>query len=70
MADFSKNQGRVALMLRTPDGCPWELTMTAGIETFIGRYRRIEEFARGSGLIRFSYVETSGSPPAASDNRL
>ena len=69
MTDFGRNHGRVALVLRTPDGRPWQLTMAAGSEIFIGRYRRIEDFDCGSKLVRFSCAETSG-PPTASDKFL
>ena len=62
MAGYQQNNSRVALTLRTPDGRPWQLTMTAGTEIFIGRYRRIEEFNYGSGLIHFSCVETNSLP--------
>jgi hypothetical protein len=62
MADFRQNNGRVALNLRTPDGRPWQLTMAAGTEIFIGRYRRIEAFNYGSGLLQYSCVETNSLP--------
>lgn len=61
--------GRVALTILTPEGHDWMLTMSPGMEVFIGRYRRLKGFECGSGLIRFSSVSMSG-PPAASDKLL
>ena len=34
-------QVRVELLLTTADGTPWTLTMSAGVERFIGRYPRL-----------------------------
>src|SRR3546814_3318771 len=44
MAEGRQNDGRIALILHTSDGCPWPLTMSAGTEIFIGHYRRLNEF--------------------------
>lgn len=62
MAGYQQNSRRVALTLRAPNGRPWQLTMAAGTEIFIGRYRRIEGFNYGSGLIQYSFVETNSLP--------
>ena len=34
-------RARVELLLTTADGMPWTLTMSAGVERFIGRYPRL-----------------------------
>lgn len=33
--------GRVALVLPTAEGRPWTLTMSSGVERFVGRYARL-----------------------------
>ena len=35
-------QGQVELVLSCADGMPWTLTMSTGIERFIGRYPRLD----------------------------
>jgi hypothetical protein len=59
----------ISLTLWTPEGHPWTLTMSAGMEVFVGRYRRLKDFDCGSGLIRYSSTVMSG-PPAASDKHM
>jgi len=44
---------RVELVLRAPDGSPWTLTVSAGIERFIGHYPRIEGIDPGGPLLSF-----------------
>lgn len=64
MAEGRQNDGRIALILHTSDGCPWPLTMSAGTEIFIGHYRRLNEFNCGGRLIYFQGSIDAG-PPAA-----
>lgn len=44
---------RVELVLRLEDGSPWRLTVSAGVERFIGYYPRVEGIDGGEPLLRF-----------------
>lgn len=50
---------RIELSLRAADGEDWVLTVSPGIERFIGVYARLPEFGDGSGLLAFRAVATS-----------
>src|SRR3546814_1281721 len=56
MAEGRQNDGRIALILHTSDGCPWPLTMSAGTEIFIGHYRSEEHTSELQSLMRSSYA--------------
>jgi hypothetical protein len=43
----------LALELRDEDGAPWVLTLSAGMERFIGAYPRVEGFDTGGPLLNF-----------------
>ena len=45
--------GRLELTLRLADGRPWRLTLSPGMERFIGYYPRIEGIDAGGPLLRF-----------------
>lgn len=47
---------RVELMLRLEDGSPWRLTVSAGMEPFIGYYPRVDGLNPGGPLLRFRTV--------------
>ncbi|MGZ8284568.1 MAG: hypothetical protein ACXW27_05535 [Allosphingosinicella sp.] len=44
---------RVELRLRLEDGSPWSLTVSAGIERFIGHYPRLDGLDADGPLLRF-----------------
>jgi len=44
---------RLELVLRLADGSPWRLTLSPGMERFIGYYPRIDGFDPGGPLLRF-----------------
>ena len=44
---------RIELVLRLADGSPWRLSLSAGIERFIGRYPRIDGFGDDGALLSF-----------------
>jgi hypothetical protein len=44
----------VELVLRLPDGSPWSLSFSPGIERFIGRYPRLEGIDPGGSLLEFT----------------
>jgi hypothetical protein len=41
------------LVLRDGDGAPWVLSLSAGMEAFIGAYPRIDGFGAGDPLLVF-----------------
>ena len=45
--------GRLELLLRLEDGSPWRLTVSAGMERFIGFYPRVDGIDAGGPLLRF-----------------
>jgi hypothetical protein len=49
--------GRLELVLRLADGSPWRLTLSAGMERFIGYYPRVDGFDAGGPLLRFGTVD-------------
>jgi hypothetical protein len=44
----------VELVLRLPDGSPWSLTFSPGMELFIGRYPRLDGIDPGGPLLSFT----------------
>ena len=44
---------RLELALRRPDGEPWSLTVSPGIERFIGHYPRLEGFACAGPVLTY-----------------
>lgn len=46
----------VQLMLETPDGSRWPVTLSEGMERFIGHYRRVPGLGSGGPLLRFEPV--------------
>jgi hypothetical protein len=48
------NPVRVELLLRLADGSPWRLTMSAGMERFIGYYPRVDGIDPDGPLLRFT----------------
>jgi hypothetical protein len=44
---------RVELALRLEDGSPWRLTVSAGMERFIGFYPLVDGLDPGGPLLRF-----------------
>ncbi len=51
-----RGTGSVELALRMPDGRPWPLTFTRGIERFIGAYPRLPGFNPGGARLAFRTV--------------
>ena len=49
---------RVELRLTRPDGSPWTVAFSPGIERFIGPYPRVEGMACEGALLAFEKVET------------
>lgn len=47
---------QVQLMLRFPDGARWSLTVSKGMERFIGHYPRIAGLGSGGPLLRYERV--------------
>jgi len=45
---------RVDLVLRLPEGLPWTVSFSPGIERFIGHYPRLREIAPEGTLLTFS----------------
>jgi hypothetical protein len=48
---------RLELALRLADGSPWRLTVSAGIERFIGFYPRVDGIDSGGPLLRFQVAD-------------
>ncbi|HEX6376331.1 MAG TPA: hypothetical protein VFZ91_11495 [Allosphingosinicella sp.] len=49
--------GRLELVLRLADGSPWRLTLSAGMERFIGYYPRVDGIDSGGPLLRFRVAD-------------
>ena len=49
-ASPAQPSSRIQLVLRTPDGNPWSLILSAGMERFVGRYSRVAGL-RSDGLL-------------------
>lgn len=48
---------RLELVLRLEDGSPWRLTVSPGIERFIGYYTQVEGLDAGGPLLSFRAVD-------------
>ena len=48
---------RLELELRLADGGPWRLSVSAGMERFIGYYPRVEGIDGGGPLLSFRVVD-------------
>ena len=48
---------RVELRLRLPDGAPWVLSVSAGVERFIGPYPRLGGIMSDGPLLEFETVQ-------------
>ena len=48
---------RLELVLRLADGSPWRLSLSAGMERFIGYYPRVDGIDAGGPLLRFRVVD-------------
>jgi hypothetical protein len=51
--DFPRQATMVELVLRLPDGRPWSLTFSPGIERFIGYYPRLDGVDPDGALLTF-----------------
>ncbi len=51
---------RLELLLRQPDGQPWSVTFSPGIERFIGAYPRLEGVDAGGSLLEYRAVAPTG----------
>lgn len=49
--------GRLELVLRLADGSPWRLTVSPGMERFIGYYPRVEGIDPGGPLLSFRVAD-------------
>ena len=47
----SRQAQNVQLMLRTPDGARWDLTLSQEMERFIGHYPRVPGLGSGGPLL-------------------
>ena len=54
-----RDLGRVELVLRAADGSPWTLSVSAGMERFIGYYPRIEGIDPGAPLLSFRSADAA-----------
>jgi len=52
----SRQSSKIQLMLRSPDGGCWGLTVSAGMERFIGPYSRVPGLGSGSPLLEYQPV--------------
>jgi hypothetical protein len=52
----SARPSKIRLKLRTPGGGGWDLTVSAGMERFIGRYSRVPGLGSDSPLLEYQPV--------------
>jgi hypothetical protein len=58
---FSASQSpRVELLLWPPDGQPWSVTFSPGMERFIGAYPRLDGLGAGGPLLEYRAVAPIG----------
>ena len=50
---------KVQLLLRTPDGGGWDLTLSCGMERFIGHYARVPGLGSGGPLLRYEPLKAA-----------
>lgn len=48
-------------MLKTPDGRRWALTVSQGMERFIGHYPRVAGLGSGGPLLRYERLRPAGN---------
>lgn len=51
---------RVELRISLPDGSPWSVAFSPGIERFIGHYPRVEGIDSGGPLLAFHRADPTG----------
>jgi hypothetical protein len=51
------NPSRVELVLRLEDGSPWRLTVSRGMDRFIGYYPRVDGLVADGPLLRFTTAD-------------
>lgn len=54
--DFPIQIRPLELVLRLEDGSPWRLTVSPGMERFIGYYPRVDGLDAGGPLLRFRAI--------------
>ena len=47
---------KIRLMLRNPQGAPWGVTLSVGMERFIGPYSRVPGLSSDSSLLEYQPV--------------
>jgi hypothetical protein len=52
----SRQSSKIQLMLRTPDGGRWGLTVLAGMDRFIGLYSQMPGLGSGGALLEYQPV--------------
>lgn len=52
----SRETSKLQLTLRSPEGGRWDLTLSQGMERFIGSYPRIPGLGSGGPLLRYERV--------------
>jgi hypothetical protein len=51
---------RIELMLYRADGAPWVLSVSPGIERFIGHYPRLDGIEARTPLLEYRVVQAAG----------
>ena len=57
----SRQATQIQLLLRTPEGDCWGLTLSKGMEHFIGHYPRVAGLGSGGPLLRYEPVDRARS---------
>lgn len=52
----ARTSPKIRLILRTPEGGDWDLTVSAGGERFIGQYSQVPGLASDSPLLKYQAV--------------
>ena len=52
----SRQASQIQLMLRTPDGDRWGLTLSSGMERFIGQYSQVPGLGSDGPLLAYQAV--------------
>lgn len=52
-----RQASKIQLMLRTPDGGRWGLTVSAGMDRFIGLYSQVPGLGSDSPLLKYQPVD-------------
>lgn len=56
-----RRRSKVQLMLRTPEGGQWRLTLSRGMERFIGHYPRVAGLGSGGPLLRYKSLDAGSA---------